>query len=603
MSMIPTQYLEALALELALGDPDRPENLLSFRNAMTLDEADAFPEAAVNHLHNLGLHRSYVPEQLGGRFRSSETFVALGRVLARRNMSVAVSYSTMLWTMLAWIGGNEEQKQRIAKWVMRSGEFPCLAYSEQDHGADLAANALTAKSDNKGGYRLSGEKWPINRATRSGFIVLLARTDAGAHMRNHSLFIASKRDLDCTHYYHLPRVKTHGLQGCDISGIGFRDCEIPGDALIGSKGHGLELALKGFQVTRTFCTSLSLGVGDSALRLVVDFANKRKLYGTSVSELPHAREVMANAYLSQLIGECASIVAARGLHLYPNQYSSWSTIAKVQVTHLVDHTCQQLSGILGARYYMRECHHEGMFQKILRDGAIVSVFDGSSIVCLDSLATLLPGMVRARQEIIRDIDCAPLYDLNKPLPPLPFHKLDLFGRGRDAVTESLPQLIDQLQLMSASTSTSIETLQRLRHEALALQEDLIALEREVMADQMQRGTRNTPTQFSRAERFCALHSAITCLGIWLFNRDYLGTFFAAGEWLLPVLVRRGDPYFRSGSLDAEHVDLLATQLHHQFDANQMFSLLHWPLASLDSPETHLNVETDDLENEDDSIPA
>ena len=54
------------------------------RAAMALDEADAFPEAAVSYLHNLGLHRSYVPEQLGGRFGSGETFVALGRVLARR---------------------------------------------------------------------------------------------------------------------------------------------------------------------------------------------------------------------------------------------------------------------------------------------------------------------------------------------------------------------------------------------------------------------------------------------------------------------------------------------------------------------------------------
>ncbi len=601
--MIPAQYLAALALEQALGDPERADNLLSFRNAVALDEADAFPEAAVGFLHNLGLHRAYVPTSLGGSFHSSETFVALGRVLARRNMSVAVSYSTMLWTMLAWIGGSRAQQQRIAAWVLKSGEFPCLAYSEPDHGADLVSNQLAARTGERGGYRLTGEKWPINRATRSGFVVLLARTDAAAHLRNHSLFIVNKRDLDCSRYYHLPRVKTHGLQGCDISGIGFRECAMPPDALIGAQGHGLELALKGFQITRTFCNALSLGVGDSALRLVTDFALKRKLYGGTVWDLPHAREVLANAYLSQLIGECSSIVAARGLHLYPAHYSSWSSVAKVQVTHLVDHACQQLAGVLGARYYMREGHHEGMFQKILRDGAIVSVFDGSSIVCLDSLATLLPGMARKREQPEREADYAPLYDLRLPLPPLPFSQLDLFGRGRDTVTESLPCLIRQLRQLRASAATSGDTLKQLRHAALALQKDLAALMRDVRAHPPQRGERNSSAQIHRAERFCALHSAIACLGIWLFNRDRLGSFFARGSWLAAVLARRGEPHFRTGSLNAAHAESLAAQLLHQFDAHQMFSLLPWPLAAKDSVEVLPELDPDNLETEHDATPA
>jgi len=487
----------------------------------------------------------------------------------------------MLWTMLAWIGGSPAQQQRVAGWVLQAGEFPCLAYSEPAHGADLVANELAARRSD-GAYRLSGEKWPINRATRSGFVVLLARTDAGAHLRNHSLFLISKRDLDCSRYYHLPRVKTHGLHGSDISGIGFRDCRVPDDALLGAEGHGLELALKGFQITRTFCTALSLGVGDAALRVVTDFAVERRLYGSTVADLPHAREVLANAYLSQLIAECASLVAARGLHLYPARFASWSSVAKVQVASLVDHACRQLAGLLGARYYLREGHHEGMFQKILRDGAVVSVFDGSNIVCLDSLATLLPGMAQDRGPAQQEQDYAPLYDLRQPLPPLPFQRLDLFGRGRDTVTESLSQLIRRLRALRASAAVSADTLRQLRKAASLLQADLLALVRDVLAHPPRRGERNTPAQFARAERFCTLHAAIACLGIWLFNRDRLGPFFAAGGWLAAALARRGELEFRSGSLTADHTELLAGQLLLQFSAQQMFSLLPWPLAAKDA---------------------
>ncbi|XZG70406.1 acyl-CoA dehydrogenase family protein [Chitinibacteraceae bacterium HSL-7] len=579
--MIPVQYLEALAIEQALGDPALNGNTLSWASAIAHDETDAFPEAAVSLLTNLGIPRLYVPEPLGGLFTSCESFIAMGRVLARRNMSVAVSFSTMLWSMLAWIGGSPAQQRRVADWVMKHGQFPCLAYSEASHGADLSANELTATRNEDGSYTLNGEKWPINRATRSGFLVLLARTDSGQHLRNHTLFIIDKHALDSRHYYHLPRVKTHGLRGCDISGIGFRQCRVPADAVIGREGHGLELALKGFQVTRTFCSALSLGVGDSALRLVADFAASRTLYGAAVATLPHTRDVLANAYVSQLMSECVSVIAARGLHLFPSQFAAWSSIAKVQVSHATDFATQQLAGVLGARYYMREQHGEGMFQKFLRDGAIVSVFDGSSIVCLDSLATLLPSMVRNRRQLgpTTAADWAALYDLRAPLPSLPFQSFDLMGRGRDAVLESLPSLSARLCALRPDDRLDVATLARLADATRLIELQLDALDHEVMAEPVRRGERNSARQFSLAERLCHLHAATAALGFWLFNRDHLGAFHASGHWLLAILERAGHAHFESGQLDDTLAQKLMQHLEHQRTEHLMFSLLNWPLAT------------------------
>jgi alkylation response protein AidB-like acyl-CoA dehydrogenase len=577
-----TQYLPALALEQALGDPSEPANALSARQSMALDEADAFPEAAVSLLHGLGLPRAYVPRALGGDFESCETFVALGRVLARRNMSVAVSYSTLLWSVLAWIGGDAGQQRAVADRVMRRGSFPCLAYSEADHGADLSANGLMARRQADGGYVLDGEKWPINRATRSDFLVLLARTDESHSLRNHTLFIIDKADLPSHRYYHLPRTKTHGLRGCDISGIGFRRCPVPARARVGVEGHGLELALKGFQVTRTFCPALSLGVGDNALRIVTDFATRRQLYGMTVNELPHARDVLANAYLAQLLGECVSIVAARGLHLYPNQFSTWSSVAKVHVSHLVDHAMAQLSHVLGARYYLREGHAEGLFQKFLRDGAVVSLFDGSSLVCLDSLATQLPTLVKGRATD-RALDASALFDLRRPLPPVQFNRLDLFGRGRDAVLESLPGLLRALDEDGPDTADAAP-YELLRRAAAQLHQRVAALDSAVLSHSARAGQRNSARQFAHAQRYAELHAATAALGLWWHNRHWLGGFFATGHWLLAILQRAGAAHFDCGTLDPEQVDALIAQLDRQHREHQMFSLLPWPLAETGSNE-------------------
>ncbi|MCX6925432.1 MAG: acyl-CoA dehydrogenase, partial [Verrucomicrobia bacterium] len=388
------------------------------------------------------------------------------------------------------------------------------------------ANETAARVDDQGCYRVRGEKWPVNRATRSQWVVLLARTDPASHLRNHSMFFFDKARLDTREYCHLPGTKTHGLRGCDISGIQFNDCRLPQDARIGREGQGIELAMKGFQITRTFCTALSLGVGDTALRLVADFASRRRLYGHCVAELPHARDTLANAYLSILIGECATVVAARGLHLFPEQFSTWSSTAKVQVARLTDHAMQQLAAILGARWYMREKHVDGMFQKLLRDGAIVALFDGSSIVCLDRLATVLPKLCRPRDGGPGAQSVAALFDLRHPLPAMQFDRFTLLGCGKDAVMQSLPLLTNKLGNLKPDPNCGEAVLKLLNSQSRRLEEAVAELRIAVERGKAAREARNSAARIGMAERYCALHSAICCVGFWLFNRDHLGEFMA-----------------------------------------------------------------------------
>ncbi|TBU96225.1 acyl-CoA dehydrogenase family protein [Phytopseudomonas dryadis] len=576
--MIPAQYLPALALEQQLGDPRLDSNLLSYANALSLDEQDAFPEEAVTALNALGLPRTYVPEALGGTFRSCEGFIALGRTLARRNMSVAVAYSTMLWSTLGWIGGTQQQRHAIAHWMMDNASFPCLAYSEAEHGADLVSNQLTATRNADGNFTLDGEKWPINRAIRSDFLVLLARTDSGNHMRNHSLFIIRKDQLHSQRYYYLPRVKTHGLKGCDISGIGFRRCVVPESCLVGQMGHGLELALKGFQITRTFCTSLSLGVGDTALRVVADYAARRVLYGTTIDHLPHNRDVLANSYLSQLVAECVTIVSARGLHVCPQVYASWSSIAKVQVCKLVDHACTELSHILGARFYMRDQQNVGIFQKFFRDGAIVSIFDGSSHVCLDSLATLLDSLAREGGQPEARQCMEALFDLGAPLTDVDYTRLTLFSRHGDPLIGQLPYLVRQVRELSTDGHLSAETLATIQHGC----EDFMAQVQQLCEQIRQRprraGGHQDTLRMGLAKRYCSVFGIAACVGIWLYNRDKFGTFFASGQWLLAVLERGLSAEFGHGALAEQRIEALLDQLGQQRGANQMLSLFTWPLA-------------------------
>ena len=115
-------------LESELGDPKNPGNPLSFAYSQKIDETEQFPEEAIRWLYDRELARHYVPEELGGSFRSFAELGEVIRVLSRRDVSSAVAFSTLFWSFLAWAGGTPETKAVAGKihFGAAGGDVPCL---------------------------------------------------------------------------------------------------------------------------------------------------------------------------------------------------------------------------------------------------------------------------------------------------------------------------------------------------------------------------------------------------------------------------------------------------------------------------------------------
>ncbi|MEB8343392.1 acyl-CoA dehydrogenase family protein [Streptomyces endophyticus] len=593
----------AESLERWLGDPERETNSTSFVRALELDEREELPAAGIDQLRAFGFHRYFVPERLGGELRSAEELLTLTRVIARRDMNVAVSESTQVWMMLVWIGGDAEQRAKYAATMVRGGVVPCLAYSEPGHGADLAANEFAAVPEripehiperipehapDRGAdqYVLTGEKWPINRGRTSTHVVLLGTTggDRTPAKRRQSMFLVDRAAVAAGEVTGVPRVPTYGLRGCDISGVAFEGVRVGAQERIGAEGDGLELALRGLLITRTLCTGLSLGTGDTMLRAVGDFLSRRFLYEGAASDIPYVTESLANAYLSLLVAECESLVAMRGLHLFTEEFSVWGNVSKVQVARLVDGNGRSLSRTLGARYYLRAPEHVGIFQKMLRDSAVVSVFDGSEPVCLDSIALQLPAMAKAHTRERPEEDWRALFDLRADLPPFEPDRVSVFGRGRDATFAALPELIRRLDgLRPEPGGCDEERIAALRAGAERVRHQLDALFAQVgevrgAAARPAAGKGTPPRLIRLAEELCALHAKVAALGVWIYNRDQFGEFFADGAWLQAALDRDRVHRFEIGDLEPETAGKLFGQMNSQRENNELFSIRKVRLA-------------------------
>lgn len=577
-------YWVAEALEKDLGDPLDPNSALSFQRIIEIDESEEFPQAEIDWLYNWKLQHYYIPAELGGEFTSFEEFLAFVRVLSRRDQTIGIAMTTLFWSFITWTGGSDAQKQALAHRIKNENGTLSLGYSEREHGSDLVGGSLTATKVS-GGYLLNGEKWPINRATRSDFIYIIAKSDPQGGAKCLTLFMVDKRELNPDHYYNLPKILTHGIRASDMSGIGFNNCFVPDAMRIQNEGDGLEYALKGFQVTRTFCAAFSLGAGDTALRTTLNFALKRQIYHKTVMDLPQPRKTLVDAFLDLLICDCETIAAARGFHVIPEQFSVWASVVKYFVPVQIETMINNVYVVLGSRFYFREEHDYGIFQKVLRDNSIISMFDGSTVVNLHALILQLRPLTksRTRRTAATMAAIAPrleaIFALEQAVPPLQPEKLDLFGRGLDDPLQGLEIALDRLSALKEEGSVDAEVMAHLLDLGLIILEELDAHDQLIAQSKFEFGHDQSPELFEIAKKYCTLHAATCCLHMWLYNRTALGDFFAQGEWLVLSLHRllrtvRPLPY----TISDIYVESVAQSLLKLHKEAKLFSIVPFQLA-------------------------
>lgn len=349
-----------------------------------LDRAETLPREACRLLYDAGLHLACVPARHGGLLTDFHKLIQGIRLVARRDLSVAVAHGQlMLGTAPVWVAGDDEQAAALAAEIA-AGAVISFGLTEREHGSDVLANGTRADRT-ASGWRLTGEKWPVNYATHGDLICVFARTEEAGGSRAYSLFLVDKRTLPPSQLRFLPKTPTFGLRGADISGVVFTGAEIPARALVGRRGDGVAIALRSLQLTRVGCAGLSLGAADHALRLALTADTGASRY---------QRVLLGRAVAGLLAAEAVAAVAARSLHCAPGEMSVISAIVKSFVPAVAGEVIALAGELLGAEAF-RDAH--GEYAKLERDHRIVEIFDGSTYVNRNLLINHFPVLGRAWQ--------------------------------------------------------------------------------------------------------------------------------------------------------------------------------------------------------------
>ncbi|CAL9632402.1 hypothetical protein SUDANB176_06117 [Streptomyces sp. enrichment culture] len=496
--------MSAAELDALLGDAWDDRNPVGHAAVLAADERQEMLADGERALDEYGLNAEFVPVAYGGRLERADRLAEVLRTLWRRDPCLGLGYgfSSLIASVNIWTTGDEEQRRRAADLLLANGRI-AAAFHELAHGNDFAHAECAARPDGEG-WLLSGRKEIVTNVRRAEAMVLFARTGSGPGSRSHSQFLLLRDDVPAGTLRDLPRFHSSGMRGVQLGGVEFTGCPLPGEALIGAPGQGIEVALRSYQITRSVGPATTVGPLDTALRLAVRCSLDRRLYGGTVADLPYVRTVIARAYADLLAMDAFSAVVLRALHLEPESMAVYAPAAKYLTARILLDAFENLRAVLGARSYLRQGTY-GMFQKLARDVA-PATFAHVSLTA--ALVTLLPQLPRlARRSWLADPSAAPsLFDPAGDLPALSLDRLSAGMPRHDGIIGALAELADGVPTGDSDPVRRFAA--RCRDELRTLREGCAGLgPADITIDA-------SPAAFALADRYTAVLAAACALAVW-----------------------------------------------------------------------------------------
>src|ERR1700722_4838127 len=262
--------------------------------AAEIDKTDRFPRELWPRMGDLGLHGITVEEEYGGSGLGYLEHVVTVEELSRASAAVGLSYGAHSNLCINQIrrNGSDEQKRRYLPKLMSGEHVGALAMSEPNAGSDVVSMRLRA--DKKGDhYILNGSKFWITNGHYAETLVVYAKTDAAAGARGITAFLIEKGMKGFRPAQKLDKL---GMRGSPTSELGFEDCEVPAENVLGTVDEGVRVLMSGLDYERVVLAAGPIGIMQAALDVVIPYIHDRKQFGQAIGEFQLIQGKVADMY-------------------------------------------------------------------------------------------------------------------------------------------------------------------------------------------------------------------------------------------------------------------------------------------------------------------
>ncbi|MGI5202293.1 acyl-CoA dehydrogenase family protein [Spirillospora sp. CA-108201] len=256
--------------------------------ATELEHADAYPQAIVDGMRELGLFGLTIAEEHGGLGASLLTYALVVEELSRGWMSVSGIVNTHF--IVAWMiaqHGTAEQKARYLP-RMATGEIRgAFSMSEPGCGSDVSAITTRAVPDGDD-YVVDGQKMWLTNGGSANLVATLVRTDPAAGHRGMTTLLVGKDPGfgEVAPGLTVPgKIDKMGYKGVDTTELLFDSYRIPSAQVLGgAPGRGFYQMMDGVEVGRVNVAARGCGVARRAYELALAYARQRETFGKPIAE-------------------------------------------------------------------------------------------------------------------------------------------------------------------------------------------------------------------------------------------------------------------------------------------------------------------------------
>jgi acyl-CoA dehydrogenase len=265
---------------------------------------------------------------------------------------------TVLGLGPVWMSDNAEAKALVARLLAGGGVF-AFGLSEQTHGADIYSTDMVLTPEGSG-WKASGAKYYIgngNCAARVAVFGRVQRPDGpSANPADDYLFFMA----DPAHpRYQLVQNVIHGQMY--VSEFRLDDYPVtPADVLHIGKA-AWDAALATVNVGKVQLAWASIGIAEHSFVEAIGHAHRRVLYGTRVTDFPHVRRLLADAYVRLLAMKLYSARCSdyeRAASADDRRFLLYNPIAKMKVTSEGERVIDLLWEVIAARGFEKDTYFE-----------------------------------------------------------------------------------------------------------------------------------------------------------------------------------------------------------------------------------------------------
>jgi alkylation response protein AidB-like acyl-CoA dehydrogenase len=298
---------------------------------------------------------------------------------------------TVLGLGPVWMTGNGEAKALVGKLLADGGVF-AFGLSERTHGADIYSTDMVLTPDGTG-WKASGSKYYIgngNCAARVAVFGRIQRPEGPSRdpADDYLFFLA-----DPSHpSYHLVQNVVHGQMY--VSEFRLDDYPVaPADVLHTGKA-AWDAALATVNVGKVQLAWASIGIAEHSFFEAIAHAHGRVLYGTRVTDFPHVRRLLADAYVRLLAMKLYSARCSdyeRAASADDRRFLLYNPIAKMKVTSEGERVVDLLWEVIAARGFEKDTY----FEQATRHIRTLPKLEGTVHVNLALVLKFLPAYAAA----------------------------------------------------------------------------------------------------------------------------------------------------------------------------------------------------------------